>query len=70
MMSYLQLISSQLPGAKGIAPSPDGSVVIAKWDASKMKIYSIDGEQKCSVETSKGQPLHPWQAVVNSENNI
>ena len=39
--------------------------------ASRLRIYSIDGEHKCSVDIHQEQSFKgPWQVVVNSENNI
>ena len=39
-----------------------------------MRIYSIDGEHKCSIHTTQGlksgEKSYPWQIIINSENNI
>ena len=60
----------KLSGASGVAFSPNGNMAIADWKASKIRIYSIDGVHKCSVDTSQGQQSYPGQVAVNSENEI
>ena len=67
-------VPGKLSWAMGIALSPDGSsVAVADYNAKQIRIYSIGGEYKLSIDTTQGhlqssQISYPWQVTVNSEN--
>ena len=56
--------------AGGIALSPDGSVAVADMNAQQIRIYSIGGDYKLSMDTTQGylQSSRPLQVTVNCKN--
>ena len=42
-------------------------MVIADSRAKQIRIYSIEGEHKRSINSYHGLPSQPWQVVINSE---
>lgn len=62
----------KLSWARGIALSRDGDLAIADSKAKQMRIFSIGGEHRFSVDTTHGmksrQQSKPWQVAVSSEN--